>query len=108
MGDIEGIINQYVEKEVLPDFTKQLSHDLLENIKDIIAPGNPGYDTGHLRDETMFARSEVDGMVGTAIAYYTANYGEYVDRGHHSWKGVHFMDRGLAKTVALYGGASWI
>ena len=107
MGDITGIIKQYVDEEALPDFMEQLSNDLRQNIQDVIAPGNPGYKSGHLHD-TMKNNSSVNHGVGIATVWYIPYYGKYVDQGHHSWKGVQFMQRGLAKTVALYGGASWI
>ena len=109
MTDVTSIVKLYVDEEILPEFTEKLSRELRDNVKSIISPGNPGYDTGHLHDSINNEYS-VNGGVGTASAYYTADYGQYVDQGHShktrngswSFQGVHFLDRGLEKTIALY------
>ena len=102
MGEIGDVVKLYVDKEVLPEFTDQFSKELQQNIKDVIAPGNPGYDTGHLHDSIYETHSVSDGTA-LIVAGYTPDYGLYVDQGHHSWKGVNFMQRGLEATLALYG-----
>lgn len=100
MGEITDIIELYIEdSDIIEDKASEISHSLEENIKDIIAPGNVGYDTGHLHD-SIVSDYAVEGTLGVVMAWYGADYGQYWYR----WKdGVDFMNEGLKETLELYG-----
>lgn len=101
MGEVTEIVNLYIENsEILEDKTSEISHNLEENIKNVISPGSVGYDTGHLHD-SIISDYETNGNVGVVMAWYGADYGQYWYR----WKGgVDFMKEGLNETLELYGG----
>lgn len=99
MGEITETVRLYLEEsDILEDKTEEISHTLETNIKDIIGPGQVGYDTGHLHDSVV-SNSSVQFPVGIVIGWYGADYGQYWYR----WKGgVDFLQVGLEQTVALY------
>jgi hypothetical protein len=99
MGEIKQIIEIYIEDSSLfEDKVKEISHNLEANIQDVIAPGQVGYDTGHLHD-TIVSDYEVDGLTGRITGWYGADYGQYWYR----WKGgVDFLKQGLDETLDLY------
>ena len=101
MGEITDIVTLYIEEsDIVEDKASEVSHSLEENIKNVIAPGNVGYDTGHLHD-SIISNYAVDGNVGVVMAWYGEDYGQYWYR----WKGgVDFMQEGLEETMELYGG----
>lgn len=99
MGEITDFITLYInESDILEDKAAEISHTLEDNIKEVIGPGNVGYDTGHLHD-SIISEYEVDGPVAWVTAWYREDYGKYWYR----WKGgVDFLSEGLNETVALY------
>ena len=99
MGEITDFVTLYIENsDILEDEAEKISRDLEENIKDIIGPGEVGYDTGHLHDSIQ-SDYEVDGKIAWVTGWYGADYGQYWYR----WKGgVDFLSEGLNKTVENY------
>ena len=100
MGEITDIVELYIkDSDILEDTAKDVSHDLEENIKNIISPGSVGYDTGHLHDSIVSNYSVGDGFA-VVMAWYGADYGQYWYR----WiGGTDFMQDGLEATMNLYG-----
>ena len=101
MGEITDIVTLYIEEsDIVKDKASEVSHSLEENIKNVIAPGNVGYGTGHLHD-SVISNYAVDGNVGVVMAWYWEDYGQY----WYCWKGgVDFLQEGLEETMELYGG----
>lgn len=99
MGEIKQIIEIYIEDSSLfEDKVKEISHNLEANIQDVIAPGQVGYDTGHLHD-SIVSNHGVVSKLGYVIGSYHADYGQYWYR----WKGgKDFMKQGLQKTLEMY------
>lgn len=99
MGEITEFVELYVKNsDILEDKAKEISNSLEDNIKNIIAPGKVGYDTGHLHDNVL-SNYTVNGNTALVIGWYTPDYGQYWYR----WKGgVDFLKGGLEKTVELY------
>lgn len=100
MGDIADIIAIYLQNSnIVEEKAEEISHSLEENIKNYIAPGMVGYDTGHLHD-TITSVTSVSDNIAIVTAFYQADYGQYWER----WKGgVDFMQSGLNETLELYG-----
>ena len=100
MGEITDYVKTlYIDSgDILEDEAEKISRNLEDNIKDIIRPGQVGYDTGHLHD-TISSDYEVDGPIAVVTGWYSADYGQYWYR----WKGgVDFLSEGLQKTVENY------
>ena len=99
MGEIEEFVTLYIkDSDILEDEASKISRSLEDNIKDIIAPGNVGYDTGHLHDSVV-SDYEVDGDIAWVIGWYGEDYGKYWYR----WKGgVDFLSEGCKKTIENY------
>ena len=100
MGEIVDFVKLYIEdSDILEDKAKEVSHDLEENIKMIISPGNVGYDTGHLHD-SIVSNYAIDKDIAVVIAWYGEDYGQYWYR----WiGGTDFMQDGLDATMEMYG-----
>jgi hypothetical protein len=100
MGDVADIMAIYIQdSDILEEKAEEISHSLEENIKNYIAPGMVGYDTGHLHD-TITSVTSVSDDLAIIAAFYQADYGQYWER----WKGgVDFMNEGLEETLLLYG-----
>lgn len=100
MGDVTDIIAIYLQESgILEEKAEEISQSLEENIKNYIAPGMVGYDTGHLHD-TITSLTSVSDNIAIVTAFYQAEYGQYWER----WKGgVDFMNEGLEETLLLYG-----
>ena len=100
MGDVADIMAIYIQdSDILEEKAEEISHSLEENIKNYIAPGMVGYDTGHLHD-TITSLTSVSDNIAIVTAFYQADYGQYWER----WKGgVDFMQSGLNETLLLYG-----
>ena len=100
MGDVADIMTIYIQdSDILEEKAEEISHSLEENIKNYIAPGMVGYDTGHLHDSITGVTSVIDDLAIIA-AFYLEDYGQYWYR----WKdGVDFMNEGLEETLLLYG-----
>jgi hypothetical protein len=100
MGEIADILAIYLQNSnIVEEKAEEISHSLEENIKNYIAPGMVGYDTGHLHDSITGVTSVSDDLAIIA-AFYQADYGQYWER----WKGgVDFMQSGLNETLLLYG-----
>ena len=101
MGEVADIVKIYIEdSDIVEEKAKEISHSLETNIKNVIAPGKVGYDTGHLHD-SVISNHQVQGKVGIVIGWYGADYGKY----YYRWKGgVNFMKKGLDETIKMYGG----
>ena len=99
MGEIKDIIEIYIkDSSLLEDKVKEISTNLETNIKNVIAPGKVGYDTGHLHD-TIISNHGVTANIGYIIGSYHADYGKYWYR----WKGgKDFMTQGLKETMEMY------
>ena len=100
MGDVADIMAIYIQdSDILEEKAEEISHSLEENIKNYIAPGMVGYDTGHLHDSITSVTSVSDDLAIIA-AFYLEDYGQYWYR----WEGcVDFMNEGLEETLLLYG-----
>ena len=105
MGEITEFLTLYLEDSgILEDKLDELSLKLGENIQNQLYYGH-GRVTGNLRDSigneyevtTPGKEAIVKAFIGDS-----APYGIYVDEGHHSWEGYHFMEAGLEETIALY------
>ena len=103
MGEITEIVELYIEDaDLLEPKLDEMALKLTENIQNQLYYGH-GRITGNLRDSVQ-NDYQVDGLNGTVRAYTgdSAPYGIWVNEGHHSWGGYHFMEAGLEETVALY------
>ena len=99
MGEITEYVTLYIENsDILEDKASEISHDLEENIKDVISPGSVGYNTGHLHDSVV-ADYTVGQNTAAIVGWYGADYGQYWYR----WKGgVDFLNKGLEDTLKQY------
>ena len=100
MGEITDFVTLYIEEEsgILEDKAAEISRVLESNIKDVIAPGKVGYDTGHLHG-TVQGDYDLDGRIAWVTGWYSAEYGKYWYR----WKdGTDFLQDGLEKTLEAY------
>lgn len=99
MGEIEEFVTLYIkDSDILENEALKISNDLENNIKDVIAPGKVGYDTGHLHD-SIVSNYEVDGDTAWITGWYSADYGQYWYR----WKGgVDFLSEGCKQTIENY------
>ena len=100
MGEITDYVTLYIEQsDILEDKASEISHDLEDNIKDVISPGSPaGYDTGHLHDSVV-SDYAVGQSMAVVMGWYGPDYGQYWYR----WKGgVDFLNKGLEDTLKLY------
>ena len=99
MGEIEDIVTLYIEdSDILENEATKISNSLEENIQDVIAPGQVGYDTGHLHD-SVTSDFDIDDKIAIVTGWYSVDYGRFWYR----WKdGVDFMSKGLQKTVEMY------
>ena len=100
MGEITDFVTLYIEEsDILEDKAEDISRSLEDNIKDIIAPGNVGYDTGRLQGSVEAWSDVISSTVALVTGTYHADYGQYWYR----WKGgVDFLKEGLNKTLELY------
>jgi hypothetical protein len=102
MGEVTDIIEElYLNNpDFLEPYAEDVSHELEDQIKDVISPGQVGYDTGHLHDTIQSDYSVGEGFA-VVMAWYSADYGQYWYR----WiGGEDFMKEGLEATMKLYGG----
>ena len=99
MGEVADIVRIYIEdSDIVEEKAKEISHSLETNIKNVIAPGKVGYDTGHLHD-TVQSNHSTSGKIGVVVGWYSADYGKYWYR----WKGgVDFLKQGLKETLEMY------
>ena len=99
MGEVADIVRIYIEdSDILEEKAGEISNSLETNIKNVIAPGKVGYDTGHLHD-TVISNHSVSGKVAVVLGWYSADYGKYWYR----WKGgVDFLKQGLKETLEMY------
>lgn len=99
MGEITDYVRIYIEEsDILEEKAKEVSKSLETNIKNVIAPGKVGYDTGHLHD-TVKSNYGTTGKLAVVVGWYSADYGQYWYR----WKGgVNFLEQGLKETLEMY------
>jgi hypothetical protein len=101
MGEVEDIVKIYIEEsDIVEDKSKEIANSLQKNIRSNLWKGH-GYDTGQLYRD-ISSNSGTSGNIGVVVGWYTVDYGQYVDQGHHSWKGIQFMKKGLDKTLEMY------
>ena len=102
MIDIPTIILEDIkDSDMLEDKLSEMALVLVTNIQEQLYPGH-GYITGNLYGSIQ-SDYVSDGINGVVRAYPQGiEYAQWVDQGHHSWGGYHFMEQGLEETVAMY------
>ena len=100
MGEITDFIQLYLEDSGLfEEEVSKIKESLEDNIKDIIRPGQVGYDTGHLHDNVFSNYDLTDKTTAIVTGWYTPDYGQYWYR----WKGgKDFLHTGLEETLKAY------
>lgn len=129
MGEIKDFVNVYIEdSDLIDDKLSEITLNLTMNIQDELYPGH-GWITGNLHDSIQSNISSKSGLNATIKAYTKVEYAGYVNDGtrphpivskkgvgsrlntlygvfrmvqHPGTKGLHFMEKGLEKTVAMY------
>ena len=101
MGEVADIVTIYIEEsDNVEEKAKEIASSLKTNIRSNLWKGH-GYDTGQLYRD-ISSNSRTSGKIGVVVGWYTVDYGQYVDQGHHSWSGIKFMEKGLEKTLEMY------
>lgn len=100
MGEITDFVTLYIEDSgILQEEASKISQSLESNIKNVIRPGQVGYDTGHLHDSIMSNYSMVNKDTAVVTGWYSVDYGQYWYR----WKGgKDFLHTGLEETLKAY------
>ena len=100
MGEITDFIQLYLEDSGLfEEEVSKIKESLEDNIKDIIRPGQVGYDTGRLHDSVWTSYDLINKTTAIVKGDYHADYGQYWYR----WKGgKDFMNEGLERTLEAY------
>ncbi len=102
MGEIKDFVNLYIQDSgMIEEELNGLMLNLQANIQDQLYPGH-GWVTGNLHDSIQSNIASKNTTRAIIEAYTKVDYAEYVDTGHHSFKGYHFMEAGLNKTVVMY------
>lgn len=102
MGEIKDFINVYIsESGLIEDSLSEIALNLTANIQEELYPGH-GYVRGDLHDSIQSNITSKNNLGGVIEAYSPVEYAEWVNDGHHSWGGYHFLEQGLSKTVAMY------
>lgn len=106
MGDIKDFVEIYIneESDILEDTVKEIWQTMRFNWDKLLYEGHgrrTGTLLGDLLHNTMY---NISGNMGTVEGRYTVEYGKYVDTGHHSFEGYHFMDDALEMILQEYGG----
>ena len=105
MGEIQDIVNIYIaESDIIEDKVKEIWQSMRLNWDKLLYEGH-GRQTGtllsDLQHNTIYNYNDKAGIVE---GRYTVEYGQFVDTGHHSWSGYHFMDDALEMILSEYGG----
>lgn len=102
MGEIKEFINLYIEDSgMIDEMLDDITLNLTANIQDELYPGH-GWITGNLHDSIQSNITSKNKLSAVIEAYSPVEYAEWVNDGHHSWGGYHFLEQGLSKTVAMY------
>jgi len=104
MGEIKDFIKVYIEDSgMIDELLSEVKMNLQANIQDELYPGH-GWITGNLHDSIQSNITSKNNLGGVIEAYSNIwnDYGQWVNDGHHSWGGYHFLEQGLSKTVAMY------
>jgi hypothetical protein len=102
MGEIKDFINLYIEDSgMIDEMLDDITLNLTANIQDELYPGH-GWITGNLHDNIQSNITSKNKLSAVIEAYTMVEYAPYVNDGHHSFGGYHFMEAGLEKTVAMY------
>ncbi len=102
MGEITDFINLYIEDSgMIDEILNDVVLNLQGNIQDQLYPGH-GWVTGNLHDSIQSDIASKKKNGGIVRAYSNIEYAPYVNDGHHSFPGYHFLEKGLEKTVAMY------
>ena len=101
MGEIKDFIQVYIEDSgMIEEKLSEIELKLTAKIQNQLYPGH-GWITGNLHDSIQ-SNSKPNKGGGVVEAYTEMYYAEWVDTGHHSFKGYHYMQKGLDATVAMY------
>ena len=102
MGEVADFIQLYIEdSNIIEDKLNEITLNLTANIQNQLYPGH-GWQTGNLHDSIQSNIVSKSGLNATIEAYTMVEYAPYVNDGHHSFGGYHFMEQGLDETVAMY------
>lgn len=102
MGEIKDFVKVYIEdSDMIDEVLDDITLNLTGNIQDQLYPGH-GWITGDLHDSIQSNVTSKSGLNATIEAYTEIEYAPYVNDGHHSFSGYHFMEKGLDATVAMY------
>ena len=123
MGEVKDFINLYIEdSDLIDDKLSEITLNLTMNIQDELYPGH-GWITGNLHDSIQSNISSKSGLNAIIKAYTMIEYAAAVNdgsraidssegklmkmpwgyrRSRKAFKGYHFMEKGLEKTVAMY------
>ena len=102
MGEIKDFINLYIEDSgMIDELLSEVTMNLQANIQDELYPTH-GWITGNLHDSIQSNITSKNKLSAVIEAYTMVEYAPYVNDGHHSFGGYHFMEHGLEKTVAMY------
>ena len=106
MGEIENIVNIYLEESgLIEDKVKEIWQTMRLNWDKLLYEGH-GRQTGTLlSDLQLNTIYNYNDKQGTVEGRYTVEYGRYVDLGHHSFEGYHFMEDALKMIIDQYGGS---
>ena len=105
MGEVENIVNIYLEESgLIEEKVKEIWQTMRLNWDKLLYEGH-GRQTGTLLSDlqlnTIYNYNDKQGIVE---GRYTVDYGQYVDLGHHSFEGYHFMEDALEMILSQYGG----
>lgn len=105
MGDIEQMVKIYLDDSgLIEEKVKDIWQSMRLNWDKLLYEGHgrrTGTLLGDLQLNTLY---NYNNLTGTVEGRYTVNYGKYVDLGHHSFEGYHFMDDALEMILNEYGG----
>ena len=123
MGEVKDFINLYIEdSDLIDDKLSEIEMNLTMNIQDQLYPKH-GYITGNLHDSIQSNITSKSGLNATIQAYTMVEYAAAVNdgsraidssegklmkmpwgyrRSRKAFKGYHYMEKGLDKTVAMY------
>lgn len=106
MADIEQMVMIYIEDSgLIEEKVKDIWQSMRLNWDKLLYEGH-GRQTGTLLGDLLLNTTYTyNNLAGTVEGRYTVEYGKYVDKGHHSFKGYHFMEDALQMILDEYGGS---
>ena len=106
MGEITDFVKIYVDNEsgILEETVKDIWQSMRLNWDKLLYEGH-GRRTGTLLSDLLHNTIyNLNGNEGVVEGRFTVEYGRYVDTGHHSFEGYHFMEDALEMILQEYGG----